>query len=307
MPLASSHQPSRGLTARLDLMTLRLFVSVIENGGIARAAQAEHIAVSAVSKRLQDLESALRTPLLLRQRQGVLPTPAGDVLLRHARQLLRGVAELEHELGNFAEGARGSVRLLVSESALMDFFPGVIKDFSDRYPHVFIDLVGGLSPSIQRAVVEGAADIGVFLGPVTEQGLDVHPCRFRDLLVLVVAQQHPLAEKESVNLGELAHHTIIGQETNSFVEQLLQTEARKLGLALQSRIKVTGFEAVCNMASAGLGVGVVPLGYARRFEKILALRIVELYEPWATREYKICTKHKSQQSKAMELLVTHLG
>lgn len=299
--------PSRSLAARLDLMTLRLFVGVVEHGGIARAAQAEFIATSAVSKRIHDLEAMLRTPLLVRQRQGVVPTDAGQALLRHARRLLRAMAEMEDELGSYAEGERGQVRLMVSESTLTDFFPGIVKDFSEQHPKIFIDLVGGLSPSIQRAVFEESADIGVLLGTVTEPGLQVFPCRYRDLLVLVVNPQHPLTEAGSVRLSQLAGHAVIEQEPNSFVQQLLRTEAAKIGVPLQARIRVAGFEAVCNMAAEGLGVGVVPLGFARRMAARQPLSIVELDEPWAHREYKVCIKQKDQQPKAVELLVSYLA
>jgi len=287
-------------------MTLRLFVSVVEHGGIARAAQAEFIAISAVSKRIHDLEVALRAPLLVRLRQGIVPTEAGHVLLRHARRLLRAMAEMEDEMDGYAEGERGHVRLMTSESALMDFFPSVVKDFSERYPKIFIDLMCGLSPDIQRAVAEEFVDIGVLLGTATESGLQVFPCRYRDLLVLVVSPQHPLAAAGSVRLSQLAGHAVIGQEPNSFVQQLLRAEAAQLGISLQSSIRVAGFEAVCNMAVQGLGIGVVPLGFARRMTARKELSIVDLDEPWAHREYKVCIKQKNQRLKAVDLLLSYL-
>jgi len=305
--LSASLMPSRNLASRLDLMTLRLFVSVVEQGGIARAAQSEFIATSAVSKRIQDLEAVLRTPLLVRQRQGVVPTKAGQALLTHARRLFRIMAELEDELGSYAEGERGQVRLMVSESALTDFFPTSLKSFSENYPNIFIDLVGGLSPSIQRAVAEEAADIGVFVGAVTEPGLLVFPCRYRDLLVLVVHPAHPLAAEEKVQFAQMAAHAIIEQEPDSFVQQLLRIEAAKSGLILHSRIRVAGFEAVCNMAAEGLGIGVVPLGVARRIVSQQPLAIVNLDEGWAHREYKVCVKQRDQQHKAVDLLIAHLA
>ncbi|MVW72707.1 LysR family transcriptional regulator [Bordetella sp. 15P40C-2] len=298
--------PSRAMTTRLDLMTLRLFVSVVEHGGIVRAAQSEFIATSAVSKRIQDLESALRTPLLVRQRQGVIPTEAGNALIRHARRLLRAMAEMETELLSFADGERGNVRVMVSESALTDFFPTGVKAFSEAYPNIFIDLVGGLSPSIQRAVADETADIGVLVGSVTEPGLEVSPCRFRDLLVLVMAPQHPLAQSGSLRLNQLAGHPIIEQEPNSSVQRLLRSEAARTGTALQARIRVASFEAACNMAAEGLGVGVVPMGFARRIASYQPLVIVHLDEPWAHREYKVCVKQRDQQPKAVELLVSYL-
>ena len=63
---------------RLDPASLKLFVRVVEEGTVAAAASCEHIAAAAVSKRLSEIESALRTPLLLRTNKGVEPTAAAS-------------------------------------------------------------------------------------------------------------------------------------------------------------------------------------------------------------------------------------
>ncbi|WP_137390955.1 helix-turn-helix domain-containing protein [Rhodoligotrophos defluvii] len=72
--------------SRLDLVTLRLFVAIVEEGSISRAADRENIAASAVSKRIGDLEQALRVELLQRHRQGTSPTPAGQALITTRRR-----------------------------------------------------------------------------------------------------------------------------------------------------------------------------------------------------------------------------
>jgi DNA-binding transcriptional LysR family regulator len=69
----------------LDLTSLRYFVAACETGNITRAAELENIVASAVSKRLTQLEHDLGVPLLQRQRRGVGPTPAGEMLLEHSR------------------------------------------------------------------------------------------------------------------------------------------------------------------------------------------------------------------------------
>src|SRR5436190_21388858 len=72
----------------IDLKTLRLLVAVCDHRNMARAAEQEHIEPSAISKRIAQLEADLGTPLLLRSRRGVEPTPAGTALLEHARTVL---------------------------------------------------------------------------------------------------------------------------------------------------------------------------------------------------------------------------
>lgn len=90
----------------LDLTTLRLFVAVCETGSMARAGEHADIVGSAISKRLAQLEDRLRTPLLTRKRHGVVPTPAGQTLLEHARAMLDTAARIERDMDSYL-GALG--------------------------------------------------------------------------------------------------------------------------------------------------------------------------------------------------------
>src|SRR5690349_6042697 len=89
---------SHNVAMRLDPTSLRLFVRIVEEGTIARAAEREHIAAAAVSKRMSELEDTLRTPLLIRTNKGVEATAAGRVLLRLARSVLHQLDQIYAEM-----------------------------------------------------------------------------------------------------------------------------------------------------------------------------------------------------------------
>jgi len=74
-----------GHIMRFDIETLRLFIFVIEGGSISAASERGNVVVSAVSRRISDLERAAGTPLLHRRSRGVEPTPAGVALYRRAK------------------------------------------------------------------------------------------------------------------------------------------------------------------------------------------------------------------------------
>ncbi|RVD30281.1 LysR family transcriptional regulator, partial [Mesorhizobium sp. M4A.F.Ca.ET.020.02.1.1] len=162
------------ISSRIDLLTLRLFVAIIEARSIARAAERENIAASAVSKRIGDLEQALRTELLHRHRQGVEPTSAGQALFQHARLIMRNLAELEAELIDFSGGTRGQVRIWANESTLFGFIPEQLASFAERYPQVRVELQSNLSPVNIQAVMDNSADIGIFSGALPTGDLVVH-------------------------------------------------------------------------------------------------------------------------------------
>ncbi len=78
----------------LDLTSLRLFVTVCDTGNMSRAAEKANMVASAVSKRLAQLEATVGASLLTRRKHGVVPTPAGETLLEHARSMLLSASRI---------------------------------------------------------------------------------------------------------------------------------------------------------------------------------------------------------------------
>lgn len=94
---------------KLDPQSLRLFISVLEEGTIAAASQREHIAAAAVSRRLSELESLLGSQLLIRSNKGIEPTEAGTALMYMARGVLNDLSGIVSEMREYSHGKRGDV------------------------------------------------------------------------------------------------------------------------------------------------------------------------------------------------------
>src|ERR1051325_10210205 len=103
---------SRTSQNRFAFADLRLFRHVVEAGSITRGADRAHLALAAASTRIRNMEEALGAPLLVRARQGVTPTPAGRTLVQHARTILEQAERLREDLGAYAGGLAGQVRVL---------------------------------------------------------------------------------------------------------------------------------------------------------------------------------------------------
>lgn len=91
----------QALVRRVDFFTLNLFLTAIEEGQICRAAAREHIAPSAATRRIQDLEEIVGVRLFDRSAKGVVPNPAGQALARHIRVLMLALDEMRRDLNNF--------------------------------------------------------------------------------------------------------------------------------------------------------------------------------------------------------------
>lgn len=290
---------------RADLLTLKLFVSAYEELSISKAADREHIAASALSKRLSMLEASTGAMLFHRLRNGLGPTPAADALLRHARLILRDVAQMESELQDFTSGMKGHVRVFSNIWGITQYLPGDLSSFLASHPKVHVDLREGTSSEIVRSVDENAADIGIIAGEVSASGLKTLPYR-SDRLVVVVSPDHPLAERERLSLPDLLIHEVIGHRQDSAIDRLLSRAAEQSGQVMRQRIAVSGFEAVSRMAEANIGVGLVPQECARRYLANTRLVARPLDEPWATRTLYLCHLPLENLPMPARMLIDHL-
>jgi DNA-binding transcriptional LysR family regulator len=183
-----------------DLTDLRLFLHVAEAGSITAGAARSGLALASASARVQGMEAQAGVALLERGRRGVEPTPAGRALLHHARLVTGQVERMRGELGEYARGLKGHVRLLANTAAAAVHLPEVLAAFLGANPNVDVDLDERPSPEVARAVAEGQADVGVAAGHADLSGLEVMPFR-SDQLVLVVPRGHTHAGRRPKAIG----------------------------------------------------------------------------------------------------------
>lgn len=274
---------------RFDLVDLRLFCEVVDSGSITAGAQRCALALAAASTRIRSMEQSLGAPLLTRSRQGVTATPAGLTLLKHARALLDEAQRLREDLGAYAGGASGEVRLLANTNALTEFLPEALSQFLSAHPHVSVDLEERLSDEIVGLVAEGVADIGIVAGTVDVGALTTYPFR-SDRFVVVTAAGHALADRAQVRFAQVLDYDYVGLDRASSLQRFLAGKAAREGRPLRLRVQLRSFDAVCRLVECGVGVGVVPATTAARAAKTMRLAIVPLADDWAARDLTIVVR-----------------
>src|SRR5258706_8581606 len=145
---------------RFDLTDSILLRCVVGAGGTQGGPGRAHPALAAASTRIRNMEDALGAALLVRSRQGVTPTQAGRTLLQHARAILRQAERLREDLGVYAGGLAGQIRVLSNTNALTEFLPEALSSFLSSHPNVSVDLEERLSDEIVGLIREGVADLG---------------------------------------------------------------------------------------------------------------------------------------------------
>lgn len=296
---------AKNLLRRLDLTTLQLFLAIFEEGTLTRAAEREAIAVSAASKRLLELEQAVGAVLFERKARGMDLTPAGETLLHHARRVLRDIENIGIELAEHATGVRGYVRMMANLSAIVEFLPEDLRAFLSVHDQIKIDLEERPSGGIVEAVADSLADLGICSGDADTRGLQATHYR-PDRLVIVMRSDHALANRERIRFAETLDSDHVGLHSASSINMRTHLAARQAGRALRLRIHVPGFDAVCRMVQAGMGVGVLPFDVFRALGRPLGLTAVTLDEDWAERSLIIVVRDESALSPVSRLLFDHL-
>jgi DNA-binding transcriptional LysR family regulator len=251
------------------------------------------------------MEQALGAPLLVRSRSGVTPTQAGRTLLQHARTILAQSERLREDLGAYAGGQAGQVRVLSNTNALTEFLPETLSSFLATHPHVSVDLEERLSDEIVGLIAEGVGDIGIVAGTVDPGRLTTYPFR-TDRFVLVVAKDHALARRAKVSFAETLDHDFVGLDRASALQRFLADKANRLGRPLKLRVQLRSFDAVCRLVERNVGVGIVPETTVRWAERSMAIKAVQLTDPWALRDLSICVRDYKALPPFARQLVDHM-
>lgn len=303
--MASTPSADNGAAMKLDPVTLRLFVAVMEERAIARAAAREHIAASAASRRLAELETQLNVALFARSNRGSEPTAAAYALLNMARAVLNELDGIGAQMRDYSSGLRGHVRVVANISAITQFLPLQLQSFMARHPQVDVRLQEQVSTEIARTVAHNGADIGLLNQGLYGEKISLRPYR-QDRLAVVLPLDHALAAEPRLRLAQVLAYDLIGMHTGSAINHQILRAAADLGLPVRLRMKVTGYDALCLMVASGLGIGILPAGSAQLYTGTLALRCIALDEPWAHRQLMLCVRSQEALPRVAQLLVAHL-
>ena len=261
----------------MELRHLRYFKAVAENGGFARAARLVHVAQSAISGQIHDLEEELGVPLFDRAKRQIHLTYHGEQFLRDARIVL---ASADSAVANVQRSLRGEVGTLTIGffgGGTGTFFAAIMKEFRRRFQEVRVSLVEMTPGMLHRALQSGAIDIA-FTRPV--QPSDVPSLRSEHFcsepLNAVMLNSHPLAKKRSIFIRELANERFILYERNhspfSFDKVIIL--CAEAGFSPRIGATATNAAGVVALVEAGEGIAVTSYGW-RGNEVVVAVPLAD--------------------------------
>jgi DNA-binding transcriptional LysR family regulator len=212
-----------------DLAALDLFCSVVDLGSVSRAAEAHGVAQPSASSRLRTLERQLDLRLLERSPTGSRPTPDGQLVAKWAAGLLHRADELAASVASLKAEQSGLLRIAASYTIAEYLLPPWLGTFFADRPTDSVTLEVTNSRAVLDRLASGAVDLGFLESPNVPATVEQQTVA-RDELVPVVAPRHPWADRESVELTELATTPLVLRERGSGTREALEALLAANGL-----------------------------------------------------------------------------
>jgi DNA-binding transcriptional LysR family regulator len=244
----------------MELRHLRYFLAVAEERHFGRAADRLHMAQPPLSQQIRRLEAELGVELFHRTTRRVELSAAGELLLERARGILDAVDVATEDCRRAAAGEVGRLSVGFTGSTTYALLPSVATALREQLPGVELQLHGEMiTPAQVEALLAGTIDLGLLRPPVRAHELTVEVIRTEPLIAVLPAR-HPLAEHETVDVGELADEPFVAYSpaVRSVLLGAVEEACAAHGFQPRITMPVTETSTLVSFVAAGVGVSLVP-------------------------------------------------
>ena len=252
----------------MDIRQLRYFVAIAKQGSFSRAAALLHIAQPALSLHVRNMEADLGTSLLFRSPKGVVPTEAGEILLRNARIIIDQLSIAEEEIRGHDNDPAGEVRLGLPGTISQILAVPLITAARTRYPNIKLRIAEAMSGFVLEWMRDARIDLAVLYRDVHDRGIAM--VRILEEELAFFGPVEPPAGIDLPPPGETLGYDLIAQlplilpgESHG-LRELLERQALASGLDLNTVIDVDSYSNIKELVSSGFGYSILPLNAIAR-------------------------------------------
>jgi DNA-binding transcriptional LysR family regulator len=285
---------------KIDTLGVQAFIAIAEHGGFQRAAQSLHITQTALSRRLQNLESFLGVKLVERTTRSMALTPIGEDFLPRARRLLTDLGMALVEIRETGKSLRGDVTIACVPTAGVHYLPRVVQQYAALYPDNRIRILDHASSDVAAAVLRREAEFGINMQGQHHPELTSEPL-LKDRFVLVCRDDHPLARHRRLAWKQLAPHVLIYAGAESGNRPLLDFALEKQDVKLRPFYEVQRSSTAVGLVAEGVGVAVVP-GLAVQKGAYPRLSVIPLVDPVVSRTLVLVSRRQAYLTPAARAL-----
>ena len=288
----------------MELRTLRYFLAAAEEENITRAADMLHVTQPTLSRQIMELEKELGVTLMLRGKTGLTLTDEGIFFKQRAREIIELTDRLENDFVSSKGDISGMVVIGASEATGSQTLAKLIKKFTDKYPSVQFTLYNETVDNIKDRLNKGLVDIGLLLEPIDVTKYDYVLLSQQDTWGLLVRDDHPLNDKQSLSAEDVAPYPLILPLRDNIRAEIMHWLGKE-----EDEIRIPLFYALLSNAALMVAEGV---GCAFCMDGALAIRSDPMLkfiplEPRQTTHSALVWKKNNLFSPAASLFIQEIN
>jgi len=235
---------------------LQSFLDVVEFGSFTAAAERAGLSQPAISQQVRQLERNLGVALIERVGKRAQPTPAGEELIVHARQIGACVETARRSMAPHSADELGRVRIGTSGTTLVYVLPRILQALRKRFPGIEITVRTDSAVRILQLLEENAIDLGLVTLPVSGRQFEVTPV-FEDPLV-AIAPADDTTLPEAVTPADFEDRPFIHHPRDSNGRRIIDDWFLAAGHPIRPSMELPTTEAIKEMVGVGLGYAIIP-------------------------------------------------
>ncbi|OXB23017.1 LysR family transcriptional regulator [Flavobacterium tructae] len=210
---------------------LKVFYTVALRLNFTKAATELYISQPAVSKHIQELEETYKTKLFERNGSKIALTPAGEILLKHTKNIFEIYREIDFDMSSFINDRQGLLRLGASTTISQYIISPVLARFHQKQKDIKVNLLNGNTEQIENALIHKEIEIGIVEGQSKNQSIKYTPF-LKDELVLVCNTKNPLIKQNEISLEDLKSMKFITRERGSGTLEVIEYSLKQVGVKI---------------------------------------------------------------------------
>lgn len=289
----------------MELRQLHYFIKVAQKQHVTQASEELHVAQSAVSRQIHQLEQELGVSLFVQKGRNLQLTPVGRLFLDRVEGIFSELDRAVREVHEFLDPELGEVRIGFPHSMGISLLPTVVAEFRKEHPHVKFRLRQGTYTSLLRDLIGGEIDLS-FVSPFPEaHELVTGELLLSEELYAVVPKHHHLASNESIQLDELRHDPFVMFSEAYSLRSIVLDACKSAGFTPRIGFEGEETDTIRGLVAAGLGVGLLPEMALTEISPLEPAKI-RITEPRVTRTIGLVRRKDEKLTPVAELFRSFL-
>jgi len=242
----------------MELRQIKYFMEVAKHEHVTHAAENLHVAQSAISRQIFNLEEELGIDLFIREGRNVRLTPIGKVFLEHMEQAMNVIDDATQVVKQYTDPELGTIHIGFPSSLASHILPNAISAFREQYPNVNFKLSQWSYQDLKEAVVKGDINMAL-LGPVPKNEPKlIEKILFTENIVALLPSRHRFAKERSITLNQLREDSFVLFPEGFVLRDLITEACSQFGFQPNVSFEGDDIDAIKGLVSAGLGISLVP-------------------------------------------------